>query len=198
MSVLTPDMLIEAYSTGVFPMADWRRATDVRWYSPDPRAILPLDSFHVPKNVGKLVRSGRFDVTTDRDFPAVMLGCADRRSTWISDLIINAYAALHERGLAHSVECWKEGALVGGLYGVSLGGAFFGESMFSRERDASKVALVHLVERLKAGGYVLLDIQMTTPLTLQFGAIEIPRIDYLRRLEAALRVHASWESGVAP
>jgi leucyl/phenylalanyl-tRNA--protein transferase len=173
-------------------MADSATARTVRWYAPDPRAILPLEAFHVPDNVRKLVRKQPFEVTSDRAFADVITGCADRDSTWISHKIVAAYAELHERGLAHSVECWSAGELAGGLYGVALDGAFFGESMFHRRPGASKVALVHLVERLMRGGFVLLDVQMVTPLTLQFGAVEIPRSEYQRRLAAALRVEARW------
>lgn len=173
-------------------MADSFGRKTIRWYAPDPRGILPLDTFHVPKNVGKRIRQGKFEVTSDRAFTEVIRACAQREETWISDAIIRAYSALHFRGAAHSVECWHEGALAGGLYGVSIGGVFFGESMFHRIDDASKIALVHLVERLRAGGYALLDIQMVTPMTLQFGAIEIPRAEYESRLAEALLVEADW------
>jgi leucyl/phenylalanyl-tRNA---protein transferase len=192
MTGLTPELLVEAYRQGMFPMADSAASRFVRWYAPDPRGVLPLESFHVPGNVAKAVRRGRFEVTTDRAFGEVIRSCGDRESTWISQQIIAAYSGLHELGCAHSVECWADGVLAGGLYGVALGGAFFGESMFYRVRDASKVALVHLAERLVAGGFVLLDIQMVTSLTEQFGAVEIPRPEYERRLAAALRVEARW------
>lgn len=191
---LTPALLATAYQQGVFPMAHPELGGAIYWYAPDPRAILPLDAFHVPKNLGKLVRRGTFHVTTDRAFEAVMWACADRDSTWISEDIIAAYRALHAWGAAHSVECWLDGDLAGGLYGVALGGAFFGESMFHRATDASKVALVHLVRRMRAHGYMLLDVQFTTPHLEQFGVIEIPRADYERRLDAALNIPAVWHA----
>lgn len=193
---LTPDLLLYGYARGVFPMAEPDEDGALYWYAPDPRGVLPLDGFHVPKNLRKLVLQGRFDVTTDRVFEAVMRACAapapGRETTWISPEIVGAYTALHRLGVAHSVECWRGGALVGGLYGVALGGAFFGESMFHRARDASKVALVHLVRHLRAGGFTLLDIQFVTPHLAQFGAVEIPRAAYLRLLDAALDVEAVW------
>jgi leucyl/phenylalanyl-tRNA--protein transferase len=170
-------------------MADPREGGAVSWYAPDPRAILPLEGFLPSKNLGKLVRQGRFEVVTDRDFEGVMRACADRPTTWISEELIRAYTALHRLGLAHSVECRREGRLVGGLYGVALGGAFFGESMFHRERDASKVALVHLVARLQRLGYLLLDTQFITPHLARFGAIEIAREAYEERLRVALRTN---------
>ena len=175
----------------------------IGWYAPDPRAVLPLDAVHIPKSLARVVRQQRFRVTTDRAFPEVMRACAaparGRELTWISEEIIDGYTALWKRGIAHSVECWAEGAdgqleLAGGLYGVALGGAFFGESMFHRQRDASKVALVHLVNRLNAGSFVLLDTQMTTPHLERFGVVEISRVEYERRLEAALRVDATWDA----
>ena len=194
--VLSPDLLVAAYQAGVFPMAD--RDGEIGWYAPDPRAVLPLDAFHVPKTLAKTVRQGRFEVVADRDFEAVMRACAapapGREDTWISDEIVGAYTDLHRLGVAHSIECWREGRFAGGLYGVALGGAFFGESMVSRERDASKVALVHLVERLRAGGFVLLDTQMTTPHLERFGVVEIPRAAYERRLADALATEADWHA----
>ena len=199
---LTPELLLHAYRVGYFPMADPTEPGEpVYWYAPDPRAVLPLDAFHVPRSLRRVLRRAPFRVTADRAFERVMRACAEpgpgREDTWISDELVGAYVALHARGHAHSVECWadREGAepeLVGGLYGVSLGGAFFGESMFSRRADASKVALVHLVERLRAGGYALLDIQMTTPHLERFGAVEIAREAYERRLAHALGVRAAW------
>ncbi len=197
---LTPEILVAAYRQGIFPMDVEGRLC---WFSPDPRAILPLDGFHVSKTLRQLCRQGRFEIRINHGFRAVMEGCADREEgTWISPEIIEAYVVLHERGLAHSVEAWYEGELAGGLYGVALGGAFFGESMFHRRRDASKVALVHLVERLRERGYRLLDVQFTTPHLARFGAIEIPRTAYLRRLRAALAMECrfvdedgKWKSG---
>ncbi len=193
---LRPSLLVAAYQSGVFPMAD--RTGEIGWYAPDPRAVLPLDAFHVPKTLDKTVRQGRFEVTADRAFETVIRACAapasDRPETWISEDVIAGYVALHRLGLAHSVECWRDGRFAGGLYGVTLGGAFFGESMVSRERDASKVALVWLVRRLRAGGFALLDTQMSTPHLERFGVIEIPRAEYERRLADALAVDADWDA----
>ena len=182
---LTPDLLVRAYYAGAFPMADGRRGR-IRWYAPDPRAIIPLDAFHVPRSLARTLRRGVFEIRVDSAFAEVMRACADREETWISAAIVRAYTALHHAGLAHSVEAWREGELVGGLYGVSLGGAFFGESMFSRATDGSKVALVALVERLRAQGFSLLDTQFQTDHLARFGAIEIPRAEYERRLAEAL------------
>jgi leucyl/phenylalanyl-tRNA--protein transferase len=184
---LTPDLLIRAYAGGVFPMAD-SRAGRIRWYAPDPRAVIPLDAFHVPRSLHRTVRKGLFQVTTNADFPAVIRACAEREETWISPEIEQAYTGLHRLGLAHSVEAWRQGQLAGGLYGVALGGAFFGESMFSRETDASKVALLALVERLRARGFALLDTQFITSHLARFGAVEIARDDYEQRLAGALRL----------
>ena len=194
---LTPDLLLAAYRAGAFPMADPDDGGRVGWYAPDPRAVLPLDAFHVPKTLARTVRAGRFRVTADRAFETVVRACAEpapgREQTWISEEIVAAYAALADAGFGHSVECWAEdGQFAGGLYGVALGGAFFGESMVSRERDASKVALVWLVRRLRAGGFVLLDTQMSTPHLERFGVVEVPRAEYEWRLSAALGVRADW------
>jgi len=190
--------LLSAYAVGIFPMAEDRDDPDVFWVDPEERGILPLDSFHIPKKLRKLVRADRFAVRCDAAFMECVLGCAEpapgRARTWINDTILNLYAGLHARGFAHSVECWSQGRLCGGLYGVSLGGAFFGESMFSRETDASKVALVHLVGRLKAGNYQLLDTQFVTDHLRQFGAIGIPRSEYKARLSRALQTHANFYS----
>lgn len=183
---LEPDVLLGAYADGIFPMAD--ESGEIEWFSPDPRAILPLDGFRVSNNLRRTVRSGRFDVQMNGDFAGVMRACAERdEGTWISAEIIEAYTRLHALGFGYSVEAHRNGSLVGGLYGVALGGAFFGESMFHRETDASKVALVHLVERMKARGFTLLDVQFMTPHLRQFGTIEIPRKTYLARLQSALR-----------
>ena len=191
---LTPALLLSGYRAGVFPMAD--PDGEIGWYAPDPRAVLPLDGFHVPKTLAKTVRQRRFEVVADRDFEGTMRACAapapGREATWISEELVAAYVALHRAGVAHSVECWRDGAFAGGLYGVALGGAFFGESMVSRQRDASKVALVALVERLRAGGFVLLDTQMTTPHLARFGVVEVPRAAFERRLAGALAVEADW------
>ena len=187
---LTPEVLVSAYAHGIFPMdVDGQ----VEWFSPDPRAILPLDGFHASKNLARCYRSGRFEIQINTRFEQVMLACGDREEgTWISDEILEAYVRLHELGLAHSVETWQDGELAGGLYGVALGGAFFGESMFHRRTDASKVALMALVERMRNRGFTLLDVQFTTPHLTQFGIVEIPRKEYLDRLAAALGVDATF------
>ena len=185
--LIEPALLVQAYCQGIFPMA--MDDGEIGWFSPDPRGIIPLEAFHVPSRLSRVVRSRRFEVAIDRDFEGVMRACADDRDegTWISEDIIGSYLALHRLGLAHSVEAWRDGRLAGGLYGVHLGGAFFGESMFHRETDASKVALVALVTRMRERGFRLLDIQWVTPHLEQFGATEIPRDDYLLRLAEALR-----------
>jgi leucyl/phenylalanyl-tRNA--protein transferase len=178
-------VLRAAYRDGWFPMGE-RGARTIEWFSPDPRGILPLTAFHVSSRLGRTLRSGRFEIRLDTAFAAVMAQCAERDDTWISDVIRESYQALHLAGEAHSVECWREGRLVGGLYGVALGGAFFGESMFHVETDASKVALVALVDRLRARGFALLDLQWVTPHLEQFGAVEIRRGPYLQLLRQAL------------
>ena len=188
-------LLVGAYASGWFPMAT---DGEIRWYSPDPRGILPLDAVHVPRRLARVVRQGTFRIEIDRAFGDVIRACAsDDRDpsdpgSWIDDEIIESYTALHEQGIAHSVEAWLGDRLVGGLYGVALRGAFFGESMFHREADASKVALIVLVERLRARGYALLDTQWVTPHLEQFGAVEIPREDYLQRLEQSLRLDCTF------
>ncbi|MNS31387.1 Leucyl/phenylalanyl-tRNA--protein transferase [compost metagenome] len=181
---LSPALIVHAYRQGIFPMAD--DDGTINWYRPDPRAVFPLDTFHVPKSLAKTLRQGKFEIRIDVDFAGVMRGCAGRDETWISGGIIDAYTELHRLGAAHSVEAWQGGELVGGLYGVALGGAFMGESMFSRVTDASKVCLVHLVERLKARGFILLDSQMPTEHLARFGQIEIPHEAYMRQLKRAL------------
>jgi leucyl/phenylalanyl-tRNA---protein transferase len=190
--MLSPDLLLNAYCQGVFPMAhaDGR----IYWHDPDPRAILPLDGFHVPRSLAKVVQKEVFEVRVNSDFAAVIRACAEpgegREETWISPEIIAAYTTLHRLGFAHSVECWRDGRLAGGLYGVTVRGLYAGESMFSRERDASKVALVHLVERLRRGGFQLLDVQFMTDHLRRFGAVEISRRAYKERLREALGVTA--------
>ena len=193
---LTPELLLHAYAEGLFPMAERRDDPELFWVSPERRGVIPLDGFHIPKRLARTVRSDRFAVTTDHAFVDVMQACAEpapgRDNTWINAEIVRLYTALHVTGHAHSVECWRDGKLVGGLYGVSLGGAYFGESMFSRERDASKVALVHLVAQLKRGGFRLLDAQFLTKHLASFGAIEIPRAAYLKKLAEALNAAGYW------
>ena len=186
MSLLDPELMLRAYSLGVFPMADSRDADKVFWVEPRRRAIIPLEDFHPSRTLRKRIRSGAFTVTRDVAFADVVLQCAARDETWINDEIEQSYLQLHRLGHAHSVECWSDGALVGGLYGVKLGAAFFGESMFSHRTDASKVALAWLVARLKAGRFQLLDCQFMTEHLRSLGAIEISQKDYLARLSAAL------------
>ena len=186
---LQPQTVLNAYTRGAFPMTDADGVT--RWYTADPRGIIPLDTFHVPKTLAQTVRQGRFEVVVDGDFVGTMRDCMTalrhgEPGSWISDDLIACYAALHTAGFAHSVECYRGGERVGGLYGVSLGGAFFGESMYHRERDASKVALVHLVGRLRARGYTLLDTQACTPHLSRFGCTEIKLSRYRALLERAL------------
>ena len=191
---LTPDILLQAYAAGIFPMAESADDPELFWVDPRHRGIIPLDDFHVPRRLKRVLRQGRFEARADTAFAAVMRGCAEatemRPSTWINDEIMRLYTALFERGAAHSVETWLDGELVGGLYGVSLGAAFFGESMFSRVNEASKVALVDLVARLRQGGYRLLDTQFVTPHLTQFGAVEVSRARYHRLLAEALRYRA--------
>jgi leucyl/phenylalanyl-tRNA--protein transferase len=182
-------MLLDAYANGIFPMAVNDQG-HIRWFSPDPRGVIPLDErFHVPRSLQRTLLRGRFEITVNQDFAQVMLACATvHGDTWISSAILDSYGKLHRLGFAHSIEVKLHGRLVGGLYGVHLGGAFFGESMFHSETDASKVALVTLVQRLRQKGFALLDTQWTTPHLEQFGAIEIPRSEYLTQLSAALEL----------
>ncbi|MBP1604548.1 MAG: leucyl/phenylalanyl-tRNA--protein transferase [Acidobacteria bacterium] len=184
--MLSPSLLVAAYQAGYFPMA--MDDGEIRWYSPDPRGVLPLGRFHAPRRLLRLVRSRRFEISVDRAFRDVMEACAADREegTWINGEILDSYCALHEQGLAHSVEVWHGGRLGGGLYGVALNGAFFGESMFHRVSDASKVALWALVERLRDRTFTLLDIQWLTPFLASCGAVEIPRDQYLETLGEAL------------
>lgn len=185
---LTPRLLVSAYSQGIFPMDI---DGELCWFSPDPRTIIPLEAFHVSRRLRRTCQSRKFEVRVNTSFRKVMRGCADRdEGTWISDEIVEAYCGLHRLGLAHSVETWQDGDLAGGLYGVALGGAFFGESMFHSRTDASKVALVATVDRLVARGYTLFDVQYTTPHLARFGAVEIPRRQYLARLNRALTIPA--------
>ncbi len=196
--LLTPEILLSAYAQGLFPMAERRDDPTLFWVSPEKRGVIPLDGFHVSKRLARTVRSNRYRVTSDQAFVNVMCACATsapgREQTWINDEILRLYTGLHAGGHAHSIECWEGEELAGGLYGVSLGAAFFGESMFSANRDASKVALVALVEMLREGGFLLLDTQFLTPHLAQFGAYEIPREDYLARLHTAIAHDAIWPS----
>ncbi len=187
---IPPELLLRAYASGVFPMAENADDPEIFWVRPELRGIIPLDAFHIPKSLAKTIRSDIFDIRFDTDFGGVIDGCAESRkgrmSTWINAPIREAYAILFERGHCHTVEAWQGEKLVGGLYGVSLGRAFFGESMFSRVPDASKVCLVHLVDRLRERGFVLLDTQFTTEHLKRFGAIDVPRARYDRMLEEAV------------
>ncbi len=189
-SGLTPEVLLRAYSIGLFPMAESADDPEIFWVEPEMRGIIPLDSFHVSKSLAKTIRKAPFEIRINTAFEAVMAACAepapDRPTTWINETIKSLYSSLNRIGHAHSVEAWEDGKLVGGLYGVSLGSAFFGESMFSRRTDASKICLVHLVERLRAKGFTLLDTQFTTDHLKTFGAIDIPRAQYTRLLEKAM------------
>ncbi|MGX1099136.1 leucyl/phenylalanyl-tRNA--protein transferase [Amorphus sp. MBR-141] len=187
---ITPQVLLKAYACGIFPMAESAEDPGIYWIEPERRGILPLTDFHVPRRLQRTIRQDKFTIRIDTAFDAVIEGCAapgeNRRRTWINGRIHRLYSDLHRLGHCHSVEAWQEGALVGGLYGVRLGGAFFGESMFTGVRDASKVALVHLVARLRAGGFTLLDSQFLTDHLARFGAIEVNRRVYQTQLEAAL------------
>jgi leucyl/phenylalanyl-tRNA--protein transferase len=196
---ITPDLLLRAYRAGLFPMAETRDGFRLYWLDPEMRGVLPLDRFHLPRRLARTVLAGRYHVTTDTAFEVVIAACAEsgprRAETWINPTIERLFIALHGLGHAHSVECWDGGELVGGLYGLAIGGAFFGESMFSRARDASKVALVHLVARLRLGGFTLLDTQFVTTHLAQFGTQEVPRAAYRRSLTEAIDAPAVWASG---
>jgi leucyl/phenylalanyl-tRNA--protein transferase len=197
MSRLDPRLLLQGYATGIFPMADSRDADELFWVEPRTRAILPLDGFHLSRSLRRTIRSGRFGVTRDRDFAGVIAGCADRDETWINAEIESAMLALHSSGHAHSIEVWDGPELAGGVYGVKLGRAFFGESMFSRKRDASKVALAWLVARLRAGNFTLLDCQFMTDHLASLGAVSVPREVYVALLSGALGGGAATAGGGA-
>lgn len=199
-NVLTAQQLVRAYCHGIFPMADHREG-QIHWFCPEQRGVIPLDQFHVPRRLGRTVRQAKFSIRTDTAFTPVVLGCAAPRpasdETWINDQIVRAYADLHQAGLAHSIEAWShpvtgDPELMGGLYGVHLGGAFFGESMFSRQPDASKVCLVHLAGHLRTRGFALFDVQYVNPHLAQFGASTMTRTTYLRALKQALGMNITW------
>lgn len=194
---LDPRMLLRGYATGIFPMADSRDDPEIFWVEPRERAIIPLDGFRLSRSLAKTLKADKFTVTHDRAFAEVLAGCADRDETWINPIIEQAVMGLHAAGHAHSVECWEDDQLVGGLYGVSLGGAFFGESMFSRRTDASKVALAWLVARLKVGGFGLLDCQFMTDHLASMGAINVSRDGYQALLSSALSIGAASGSGTS-
>ena len=191
---LTPDLLLQAYQAGVFPMSEGRDDPEVFWVDPRMRGIIPLDGFRMSRSLARTLRRGAFSVTCDAAFTDVVAGCADREETWINDTIFDLYSALHDAGYAHSVEVWDGPSLVGGVYGVTIGAAFFGESMFSRAADASKIALAYLVDRLRLGGYLLFDTQFLTPHLARLGAIEVPRDQYRAKLTQALAQEASFTS----
>jgi leucyl/phenylalanyl-tRNA--protein transferase len=190
--VIDPALLVRAYREGIFPMG--LEGGEIGWFSPDPRGVIPLDTFHVPSRLARIVRRGTFETRVDTRFEDVMRACAAREDdgTWITEEIIESYLALHRLGVAHSMEVWQGGSLVGGLYGVHLGGAFFGESMFHRVTDTSKIALVALVDRLVRRNFALLDVQWVTPHLERFGAVEIPRVKYLAALKQALARECSF------
>ena len=194
---ITPQLLLQAYAAGIFPMSEGRDDPNLFWVEPKRRGIIPLDGFHISRSLARRIRQNPFEIRINSDFAGVVAACADRDETWINAEITALYSALHEEGFAHSLELWQGRDLVGGVYGVALGAAFFGESMFSRARDASKIALAYLVARLNAGGFTLFDVQFTTPHLIRLGAIEISRIDYRKRLDAALEKQADFKAGGA-
>lgn len=195
---LTPDLLLKAYALGVFPMAESRNDPDVFWVDPRRRGILPLSGFHISRSLARRLRRGDYDIAVNRDFAATVQGCADRPETWINTTIHDLYCALHDSGFAHSLEVRRDGRLVGGVYGVTLGGAFFGESMFSREADASKIALAYLVDRLKQAGFALFDTQFTTPHLRRLGGHDILRSAYHNLLSGALGLRCDFSAPETP
>jgi len=194
---ITPQLLLQAYAAGIFPMSEGRDDPNLFWVEPKRRGIIPLDGFHISRSLARKIRQNPFEIRINSDFAGVVAACADRDETWINAEITALYSALHEEGFAHSLELWQGRDLAGGVYGVALGAAFFGESMFSRARDASKIALAYLIARLNAGGFTLFDVQFTTPHLIRLGAIEISRIDYRKRLDAALEKQADFMAGGA-
>ncbi|TAH38300.1 MAG: leucyl/phenylalanyl-tRNA--protein transferase [Alphaproteobacteria bacterium] len=200
MTEITPDLVLRAYTIGYFPMAEHRGDNDLFWVCPDRRGIIPLDNVHIPRKLRSALRDDNHTVTCNQDFRGVLQGCAEakpkRQDTWISPRIMELFCALHDMGFAHSIEVWnKKNQLVGGLYGVALGGAFFGESMFSRETDMSKIALMHLIARLRHSQFQLLDTQFITKHLQQFGAVEISKDEYIEKLESALQIRTRFYTG---
>jgi leucyl/phenylalanyl-tRNA--protein transferase len=192
-TALTPEMLLSGYAVGIFPMAEHRGDKNLFWVDPRKRGIIPLDGFHISRSLSKTIRSERFNVTYDLDFSGIVSGCADRGETWINDILIKLYQQLHSAKIARSVEVWENGILVGGVFGITMGGAFFGESMFSQRTDASKVALAYLVDRLTTGGFRLCDTQFITPHLASLGGIEVTREQYRKQLDTALQIDANFD-----
>lgn len=190
--ILTPEILLRAYGIGIFPMAESRDNPEIHWVDPKRRGVFPLDGFHISRSLAKHILTADYRVSVNEVFSEVVAGCADRPVTWINAEITGLYTALHQMGFAHSLEVWQGDALIGGVYGVTLGAAFFGESMFSRQTNASKTALAYLTHRLRAGGFQLFDTQFLTPHLASLGAVEIPRAEYQRRLAAAVQGQASF------
>ncbi|ALG90947.1 MULTISPECIES: leucyl/phenylalanyl-tRNA--protein transferase [Actibacterium] len=195
---LTPEVLLNAYAAGVFPMAESRDDPEVFWVDPRRRGIFPLDNFHISRSLRRRILKEEYSIRTNTDFAGVLCGCAERDETWINDIIFDLYTQLHRAGFAQSLEVWQDGALSGGVYGVTLGGAFFGESMFSRRTDASKIALAYLVDRLRQGGFSLFDTQFLTPHLKSLGAIEISRAEYHMLLNRALHQTADFNAPATP
>lgn len=193
MQKITADLLLRAYAMGIFPMAASRDDREIHWVDPKRRGVFPMDAFHMSRSLCQQIRGETFAIRTDSDFNAVVAACADRPETWINDDIAALYANLHHAGFAHSLEVWQDGALIGGVYGVALGAAFFGESMFSRRANASKIALAYLMHRLRAGGYTLFDTQFLTPHLASLGAVEITRAEYQKQLAAAIIAPACFD-----
>ena len=191
---LTPTLMLRAYASGIFPMAETRETEEIFWVDPKRRGILPLDGFHISRSLRRRIARAPFRPSVDEDFEGVLRGCAARPETWINDTIHHLYMTLHRTGFAHSLEVWEGRELVGGVYGVALGGAFFGESMFSLRPDASKIALAYLVDRLRLAGFVLFDTQFVTPHLLRLGAVEISRADYRARLAEAVDIKADFDA----
>lgn len=195
---LDPALLLRAYAAGIFPMAETRDSTALHWIDPNERGIFPLDGFHISRSLRRAIRRTDYEARFNTDFEGVMRACAARETTWINDTILDLYCELHRRGHAHSQEIWQDGRLVGGVYGITLGSAYFGESMFSRKRDTSKIALAWLIDRLRRTGFTLFDTQFITPHLESLGAIEISRDDYHRRLQAAIKTPADIAALAAP
>ncbi|MBK5933780.1 leucyl/phenylalanyl-tRNA--protein transferase [Rhodovulum imhoffii] len=194
----SPEILLDAYAAGVFPMSDSRHDPEIFWVEPRRRGIIPLDGFHISRSLRRRLRQEDYRITVNADFPGVVSACAERPETWINDTIARLYGQLHTMGHAHSLEVWQGKTLAGGVYGVALGGAFFGESMFSHRRDGSKIALAYLVDRLRRGGFVLFDTQFITPHLASLGAVEISQADYRDRLNEALTLHGDFMRPGAP